>query len=113
MRPYETMIIFDPEAADTAVNATLDRGLEILRSAGATPGRVDRWGRRPFAYELRHRREGYYVVVEFSGEPAAAAELDRHLHLADEVLRHKVVRLPDEAVGAAKPAPPTAVAAGR
>lgn len=100
MRPYETMIIFDPEAEDTAVNAVLDRGLGILRDNGATPGRVDRWGRRAFAYEMRHKREGYYVVVEFSGEPVAERELDRFLSLADEVLRHKVVRLPDVAVGA-------------
>jgi small subunit ribosomal protein S6 len=108
MRPYETMIIFDPDAEDTAVNATLERGLEILRNAGGKPGRVDRWGRRAFAYELRHKHEGYYVVVEFSAEPAAAADLDRHLGLADEVLRHKVVRLPDR--GAARS---TSAAAGR
>lgn len=98
MRPYETMIIFDAEVEDTAVNAVLDRGLQVVRDNGGTPGRVDRWGKRPFAYEMRHKREGYYVVVEMSCEPAAAALLDRFLTLADEVLRHKVVRLPDIAV---------------
>lgn len=115
MRPYETMIIFDPEVEDTAVNATLERGLEILRSNGGTPGRVDRWGKRAFAYEMRHRREGYYVLVEFSAEPAAAGELDRYLSLADEVLRHKVIRLPEAAVGARRAAPsrPGPAGAGR
>ena len=44
---------------------------------------------------MRHRREGYYVVMEYTAEPAVAAEIDRLLHLADEVLRHKTVRLPD------------------
>ncbi len=108
MRPYETVIIFDAQAEDTAVNAVLDRGLEALRTRGGTPGRVDRWGKRAFAYEMRHRREGYYVLVEFSAEPAAAAELDRFLTLADEVLRHKIVRIPDAAVGhrrSGRPAP--------
>ena len=117
MRPYETMIIFDPEAQDTAVNAVLDRGLDILRSNDAVPGRVDRWGRRAFAYEMRHKREGYYVVVEFSASPAAAGELDRFLSLAEEVLRNKIVHLPDAAVGArrsgsSRPAPAPAAAAG-
>lgn len=96
MRLYEVMVIFDTEVPDTAVNAVLERALEALRAHGGQPGRVDRWGRRQFAYEVRHRHEGYYVVVEFTGQPEAAAEIDRVLGLADEVLRHKVVRLPDQ-----------------
>ena len=46
---------------------------------------------------MNHKREGYYVVVEFTGEPETVAALDRMLGLADEVVRHKVVRLPDRA----------------
>ena len=41
-----------------------------------------------------NRNEGYYVVVTFSAEPVAQAELERTLNLADEVLRHKVMVLP-------------------
>jgi small subunit ribosomal protein S6 len=58
------------------------------------------------AYEIRKKREGYYVVAEFSAEPKAAAELDRFLVLADEVLRHKIMRVPDEAIGQNKPRTP-------
>ena len=49
---------------------------------------------------MNHKREGYYVVVEFSGEPETVAALDRMLGLADEVVRHKVVRLPDHTAAA-------------
>ena len=55
---------------------------------------IERWGRRRFAYEIDDRNEGYYVVVTFSAEPVAQAELERTLNLADEVLRHKVIVLP-------------------
>ena len=44
---------------------------------------------------MNHKREGYYVVVEFTGEPETVAALDRMLGLADEVVRHKIVRLPE------------------
>ena len=54
---------------------------------------------------MNHKREGYYVVVEFTGEPETVAALDRMLGLADEVVRHKVVRLPDKARAAAAPEP--------
>ena len=99
MRPYETMIIFDPEVEESAINGVLNKALELVRSNGGTTGTVDRWGRRTFAYEMRKKREGYYVVAEFTAEPKASAELDRFLVLADEVLRHKTVRLPDAVAG--------------
>jgi small subunit ribosomal protein S6 len=93
------MIIFDPEAEESAVTGVIDRGLELVRSNGGVPGTVDRWGKRTLAYEIRKKREGYYVLVELTAEPKATAELERHLALSDEVLRHKIIRLPDKVAG--------------
>jgi small subunit ribosomal protein S6 len=89
------MIIFDAELEEPAIAGVLDRVTELVRSGGGERGSIDRWGKRAFAYEMRHRREGYYVVMEFTAEPTVAAEIDRLLHLADEVIRHKTVRLPE------------------
>jgi small subunit ribosomal protein S6 len=99
MRPYETMVIFDTGAEEAAVTGVLERALEALRSKGGNPGRVERWGRRTFAYEVQHKREGYYVVIELLSEPDAVAEMERVFVLADEVVRHKVIRLPDKVAG--------------
>jgi small subunit ribosomal protein S6 len=101
MRPYEVVVIFDVTVEPPAIQAALDRALETIKSSEGTPGAIDRWGRRPFAYEVNHRREGYYVLVEFTGTPATVAELDRALGLADEVMRHKIIRLPEHPVKAA------------
>ena len=100
MRPYETVIIFDTEVDESAITAVLERGLDVVRTNGGTVGTVDRWGKRTLAYELRHKREGYYVVVEFTAEPETVAALDRMLGLADEV-----VRLPDHKAPAATAEP--------
>ena len=99
MRPYEIMVILDAGLEEDAIRQSVDRATELITSRGGTVGRVDRWGKRRFAYELHHRWEGYYVVVQATSEPAVVAELDRMLHLADEVIRHKVIHLPDAAVG--------------
>ncbi|MDA8063291.1 MAG: 30S ribosomal protein S6 [Actinomycetota bacterium] len=106
MRPYEVVVILDAGLDEDVIRATIGRATELVASGGGTVGRVDRWGRRRFAYELRHRNEGYYAVVEATAEPAVMTELDRMLGLADEVLRHKVIRLPDAVAGRAqRPAP--------
>ncbi len=93
MRPYETMIVFDPQVDAQNIQASLDKGLDVIRNFGGAVGSIDRWGKRPLAYEINKRKEAYYVVVGFSGIPATVAELDRVLGLADEILRFKIVRL--------------------
>ena len=75
MRPYEVMVIFDTGTEPSAIQAVGDPALETGQTSGGTPGTVDRWGRRPFAYEVKHKREGYYVLVEFAGE---RADCQRH-----------------------------------
>lgn len=105
MRPYEVVIIFDAGLEEEVIGSILDRAVETVRSHGGTTGRTERWGRRRFAYELAHRQEGYYVLLEVNAEPGAVAELDRVLSLADEVLRHKTIRIPDAAAGRSRPAP--------
>ena len=61
------------------------------RRAGLRDPRV-----RALQLQLKHRWEGYYVVLQAKAEPAAMDELHRVLSLADEVLRHKVLRIPEQ-----------------
>ena len=115
MRPYEVTIILDPGLEEDAIRAVLDRSSEVIRAKGGNPGRFERWGKRRLAYELNHRLEGYYVLLEATAEPPAMAELDRMLHLADEVIRHKVIRVPERAAGRSRqgaPAGPPPMASG-
>ncbi len=100
MRPYEVMAIFEATTEPGLIQGVVDRALELIRSTGGTPGAIDRWGKRSFAYEVNHKREGYYLVIEFVSEPETVSALDRMLGLADEVVRHKIVRLPDSRLSA-------------
>lgn len=103
MRPYEVMVILNVGLDEDVIRATVDRATELIKSKGATVGRVDHWGRRRFAYEIKHHNEGYYVLIEATAEPVVMADLDRMLHLADEVIRYKVIRLPEKTTGRIKP----------
>lgn len=92
MRPYETMLVFDTSVDAQSIQVALDRALETIRSNGGQPGNLDRWGKRPLAYEIKKRKEGYYVLVEFEGVNETVNELDRILTLSDELLRFKILR---------------------
>ena len=95
------MAIFEASTEPTVIQGVIDRALEVIRSTGGNPGAIDRWGKRAFAYEVNHKREGYYVVIEFSAGVQTVADLDRMMGLADEIVRHKIVRLPETKLGAA------------
>lgn len=111
MRPYEVVVILDATLDDDVIRGMIDRSTDLIRSRGGNPNRVDRWGKRRFAYELKHRWEGYYALLDVTAEPAVMADLDRMLSLADEVIRHKIIRLPDGVAGrSARPAAPEAEA---
>ncbi len=99
MRPYEVMIILDADLEEEAIRGSVAKWLSLIESHGAVRGYVDFWGKRRLAYEINHRAEGYYVVLQAKSEPAAMEELHRVLSLADEVIRHKVLRIPESVYG--------------
>lgn len=96
MRAYELMVIVDGDVDDpqaqTWVKSIAD---EITNAGGSIHGKPDWWGKRPFAYQIDHKDAGYYLVIECLAEGGALDELERHLRLADDIVRHKLIRLPD------------------
>jgi small subunit ribosomal protein S6 len=95
IRAYELMVIFDGDTPDDVVNRILATTGQTVEAGGGRVAKTDRWGRRRFAYEINHKWEGIYVVLEIVTEASNLDELERQLRIADEVVRHKVMRLPD------------------
>ena len=92
MRRYELMVILDPDLEERTIAPSLDQFLGVVRQGGGTVEKVDVWGRRRLAFEIKHKVEGIYAVVDVTAEPAAVKELDRQLNLNESVLRTKVLR---------------------
>lgn len=93
MRAYELMIIFKADTEESAVQTTINRLGEMAKVDGGALEKIDKWGVRRFAYEIKHQWDGFYVVLEFVA-PNALSEIDRTLRIADGVIRHKFMRLP-------------------
>jgi small subunit ribosomal protein S6 len=95
MRPYELMVIIDPEVEERAVEPSLQKFLNVITNDGGTIEKVDIWGRRRLAYDIKKKSEGIYAVVNFTATPATAKELDRQLGLNETIMRTKIIR-PEE-----------------
>jgi small subunit ribosomal protein S6 len=92
MRKYECTYILDPGLAEEQQEPIIDRFKNLIGENGGTVDAVDKWERRRLAYEVKGRREGVYVVMNFSGEPSTEAELGRVMGISDDILRHLIVR---------------------
>ncbi|PNH84033.1 30S ribosomal protein S6 [Arthrobacter sp. AFG20] len=95
MRPYELMVIIDPEVEERSVEPSLQKFLNVITNDGGTIEKVDIWGRRRLAYDIKKKSEGIYAVVNFTATPATAKELDRQLGLNETIMRTKITR-PEE-----------------
>ena len=96
MRAYELMIILEGDLAEDDIEPIVEMVEKSVTGNDGTIVSVDRWGKRKFAYEIDHKSEGYYVVIELVADGQYLAALERQLRIADEVVRHKMMRLPDD-----------------
>lgn len=88
MRNYELVCIVQPDLDETAFNGVLDRVKGWVTESGGNVDKVDVWGRRRLAYTIRKQREGQYVLLNLSLNPATTAELERNIRFQETVIRH-------------------------
>lgn len=91
MKKYEVMFIVKP-AEEEALSNVVAKFENLLQANGATVEKVDRWGKRRLAYEVKEHAEGYYYLMFFSAEPKVIAELDRVMKITDEILKHMIIK---------------------
>ncbi|MBA3431614.1 MAG: 30S ribosomal protein S6 [Actinobacteria bacterium] len=92
MRKYEALVIVDAGLEEGEIQKAVDRFVSVVGETGGEITGLDRWGNRRFAYEIAHKREGYYFVTNFRAPEEAIPRLERVLQISDEYIRGKIVR---------------------
>lgn len=93
MRRYELMLVLRPDAAEDRIQAALDRATRTVTGGGGQIVKVSPWGRRRLAYPIGQHREGSYYICLFDAPAEVIDELERGLHITEEVMRHLVTRV--------------------
>jgi small subunit ribosomal protein S6 len=106
---YEILLMLEPELADERQETILARTRELVERGGGTWVRHDIWGRRRLAYEIDHKNEGVYHLLQFDADSETLEELSRVLRITDGVMRHMATRRTDGSQTSAPPEPPESV----
>ena len=91
MNKYEVMYIVK-SADEEVVNSVVEKVENLITKNGGNVEKVDRWGKRRLAYEVKKQNEGYYVLVNFEAQPTVITEIDRVTKITDEILKHMIVK---------------------
>lgn len=96
VRPYEALYIVHPELSDEDITAITEKYKKVIEDQGGEVEGINRWEKRRLAYDIKGQGEGIYVLMNFKSEAKASSELDRLMKIADDVLRHIIVRLDEK-----------------
>jgi small subunit ribosomal protein S6 len=92
MTKYEGLFILVPTLEEEARNGIVDRIKGIIENNG-TIEKIDEWGNRKLAYEIKKFNEGYYVIINFEADSEVVNEIDRISKITDQVIRHMIVKI--------------------
>jgi len=92
-REYETIFILKPDVTNEVIGATNTKIRGVVEAGGGTLLKIENWGRRKLAYEVKKQLKGIYVFFSYLGDPGLVEEVERNLHLTDSVIRQYSVKI--------------------
>jgi small subunit ribosomal protein S6 len=90
---YDLMLLLSTEVPEERRSEILSRVEDTIgKGDGSLVSRHD-WGVRNLAYEIRHRADAEYHLLQFTGSPALLETLGHDLRITDGVTRYRIIKL--------------------
>jgi len=91
VREYEIVYVIRPDLADEDRLAKIERIHSLITDNGGQLGKVEDWGKRVLAYEIKHFTDGYYGLAEFQIAPENVNSIAERLNIDEEILRYQTI----------------------
>jgi small subunit ribosomal protein S6 len=89
---YEILLLLDADLDETRQAELVGRVRELVEADGGTWDLHEPWGRRKLAYEIDHKTDGTYHLLQFTCSAETLDEISRVLRIEDDVMRHMATR---------------------
>ncbi len=91
MKRYEVIAIVKTDLAEEDLNAIIERSSNIITERKGVIAKVEKWGKRRLAYEINKQRDGFYFFIDYAGNGAVVAEMERNFKIDDRILKFMTV----------------------
>lgn len=93
MNRYETVFIIDPDVTESDEQAIIDRVRSLVAKENGKLAAFDDWGRRKFAYEIRKKKQGHYIRIEYGGSGDLVQAIERFFKIDYRLLKFMTICL--------------------
>ena len=92
MKRYEVVAIVKSDLADDDLTAIIERSQTIITDRKGVIAKIDKWGKRRLAYEIKKQKDGFYFLIDFAGNGPIVAEIERNFKIDDRILKFMTVK---------------------
>src|SRR6476620_8847806 len=103
-REYETIFILRPETNQEGIQTVNTRVRTVIDQMGGKLLKLDNWGKRKLAYEVKKQLKGIYLYWQYLGTAGVVEEIERNLRMLDTVIRYYTVKVDEDIDPTARPA---------
>jgi small subunit ribosomal protein S6 len=102
-REYETIFILRPDTNQDGIQVVNTRVRSVIDQMGGKLLKLDNWGKRKLAYEVKKQLKGIYLYWQFLGTSGMVEEIERNLRMLDTVIRYYTVKVDEDIDPTARP----------
>jgi small subunit ribosomal protein S6 len=95
LRRYETILIADVNLSSDELNGLIERYKTIITDLKGIIAKIEEWGKRKLAYEIKKQSRGSYILIDFAGKSEIVTELERNLKIDDKILKFLTIKKSD------------------
>jgi small subunit ribosomal protein S6 len=95
---YETTFIVNAGLDDPQIDAVIEKVKDLITKNEGEILELVKWGRKRFAYPIKKKNNGFYVICEFSSPGSLVNRLERHFMLDENIIRYLTVVLDKNAI---------------
>ncbi len=93
MNIYENIVILNANPSDEELEQSTNKIRDLITNSGGEILKVDVWGRRKLANEIKKQKKGFYILFVFKAPSALIKKLEDYYKVFDPVIKYMVIKL--------------------
>jgi len=91
LKRYEVIAIAKPDLIEEGIAKLIERIEKIIFKHQGIIAKIDKWGKKRLAYEIKKYKEGHYFLFDFAGDGPLVSEIERNYKIDDRIKKDGAV----------------------
>ena len=98
LKKYELTFIVDAQLEQQKIDELVEHVEKLISGNNGKVIKVDHWGKRRLAYEIKRKQYGHYIYFLFESDGSNIKSIEHDLNFNESVLRFLTVKLSKQAL---------------